>query len=285
MFKFRSRQQRFHNLRRFRAPSFVDFLSWQALRLFKGRPPDRKSFPLARVDLEFLKNNRQLGAATWIGHATLLVQIAGKNILTDPHFSDRASPVQWAGPKRVVAPAISMSDLPVIDMVILSHNHYDSLDANSIDGLVRREGGTETLFLVPAGLRDWFANRGVTQVIEFDWFDNHETEGLAITAVPVQHWSKRIFSPRDSSLWAGWIVEANGFKFFFAGDSGYTPFFKEIGARFGPFDLAAIPIGAYEPRWFMRFHHLSPEEAVKVHLDVKSKKSIAIHWGTFVLAD
>ena len=140
-------------------------------------------------------------------------------------------------------------------------------------------------FFVPLGLKDWFQDLGINRVVELDWWDQYEERELIITAVPVQHWSKRSPFSRNKTLWAGWVVQSKNFRFLFAGDSGYTPHFKEIGDKLGPFDLAAIPIGAYEPRWFMRPHHITPEEAVQVHLDVRSKKSVAIHWGTFILTD
>jgi L-ascorbate metabolism protein UlaG (beta-lactamase superfamily) len=240
---------------------------------------------LATNDPAFLKENRQKNTLTWVGHATVLLQLEGKNILTDPHFSERASPVQWAGPKRVVAPGLSMEDLPSIDVVIISHDHYDSLDKQSIVGLHTRPGGDKTSFFVPLRLKQWFQDLGVSQVYELDWWDSHEGDLLRITAVPVRHWSKRSPFSKNKTLWAGWVIQTQGFRFFFCGDTGYSPVFKEIGHRLGPFDLLAIPIGAYEPRWFMRHHHIMPEEAVQVHLDVGSKRSVAIHWGTFVLTD
>ncbi len=182
-------------------------------------------------------------------------------------------------------PGLSLQDLPPIDVVVISHNHYDSLDRNSIINLFSRYGGEETLFFVPLGLGAWFKNLGISRVFELDWWDQREAEGLNVMAVPVQHWSQRIFMARNTTLWAGWAIQSKNFKFFFAGDSGYTSLFKEIGQELGPFDLSAIPIGAYEPRWFMRHHHLNPDEAVQVHLDLGSKKSVAIHWGTFILTD
>ena len=267
-------------------PGFVDFLKWRWSRFLKSRPPgERSRFHLADTDREFLKTNRTRTTLTWIGHATLLLQLGGKNILTDPHFSQRASPVQWAGPKRVVAPGLSMQDLPPIDVVVISHNHYDSLDRNSIMNLFNRDGGEDTMFFVPLGLSAWFKKLGVKRVFELDWWDRCEANGLNLIAVPVQHWSKRIFEPGNTTLWAGWVIQSKDFRFFFLGDSGYAPLFKEIGQKLGPFDLSAIPIGAYEPRWFMRGHHMDPDEAAQVHLDLRSKKSVAMHWGTFILTD
>ncbi len=247
--------------------------------------PESFNFPLAKNDPVFLKNNRLKTTLTWIGHATMLLQLRGRNILTDPHFSDRASPVQWVGPKRVVPPGLSLEDLPAIDIVVISHDHYDSLDTSSILSLANRPAGDRTTFYVPLGLKAWFNDLGIKRVFELDWWDSRKADNLEIIAVPVHHWSKRILVSRNRTLWAGWVIKAHDFSFFFAGDSGYKPIFKEIGHRLGPFDLSAIPIGAYEPRWFMRHHHMSPGEAVQVHLDVGSKKSVGMHWGTFPLTD
>lgn len=265
---------------------FLDFLKWRWGRLWKEIPgPEDYDFPLANNDLAFLRGNRQDITATWIGHATLLLQLKGKNILTDPQFSQRASPVSWAGPKRVVQPGLALEDLPPIDMVLISHNHYDSLDKQTLLKLRNREGGEETTFFVPLGLKGWFGDLGISRVFEMDWWDQRQEENLKVIAVPTQHWSSRSFFSRNKTLWAGWVVSAANFRFFFVGDSGYAPLFKEIGRKLGPFDLAAIPIGAYEPRWFMKRYHMNPEEAVQVHVDVGARRSVAIHWGTFMLTD
>lgn len=265
---------------------FLDFFKWRWGH-FWGDIPDAGDygFPLASPDTEFLRHNRNHTTLTWIGHATLLLQLHGRNILTDPQFSPRASPVQWAGPQRAVPPVPALADLPPIDAVIISHDHYDSLDLDSIRALHARPGGEQTLFLVPLALGDWFRDQGITRVVELDWWDAHEAHGLRYVAVPTRHWSKRTLFGRNKTLWAGWAVLAPDFRFLFVGDSGYTPQFREIGARLGPFDLTAIPIGAYEPRWFMRRHHINPQEAVQTHLDVQARRSVAIHWGTFILTD
>jgi N-acyl-phosphatidylethanolamine-hydrolysing phospholipase D len=276
----------FKNVYSYEEPGFVDFLKWRWSRLWKETPkPDDYHFPLANNDPAFLGANREITTLTWIGHATVLFQLEGNNILTDPHFSERASPVQWVGPRRVVPPGLALKDLPPIDIVVISHDHYDSLDTQSIVKLYEREGGKETTFFVPLGLKSWFKSLGIIKVVEMDWWDQYEASGLNIIAVPVHHWSQRTPFSKNRTLWAGWAIQSTNFRFFFCGDSGYTPIFKEIGAQLGPFDLSAIPIGAYEPQWFMRYHHISPEEALQVHLDIRSRKSVAIHWGTFVLTD
>ena len=275
----------FHNLDTFRGPDFYDFLRWHFSAKNNDRSTNAPPFALAQNDTVFLQNNRTENTVTWIGHATVLLQLNGINILTDPQFSERASPVQWAGPRRVVPPGISIDDLPIIDIVIISHDHYDSLDTNSIQNLYKRRGGHETKFFVPLGLKSWLNKQGVSRVFELDWGDIHKENYFSITAVPVQHWSKRGIFSSNKTLWVGWIIHFENFNFIFVGDTGYTTYFKKIGREFGPFDLAAIPIGAYEPRWFMHYYHISPEEAVQIHIDLHAKKSIAIHWGTFKLTD
>jgi len=276
----------FKNLDSSEGGGFIDLLKWQWERFRKGLPPKRVyDFPLAQSDPAYLRSNREKTTITWIGHATVLLQLKGKNILTDPQFSQRASPFQWIGPKRVIQPGLVLRDLPAIDIVVISHDHYDSLDDATIMNLFTRDSGENIIFLVPLGLKKHFRDLGISRVQEMDWWDADNAGGLEFIAVPVKHWSKRLFTARNETLWAGWVIRSKDFSFFFAGDSGYTHLFKEIGQRLGPFDLAAIPIGAYEPRWFMRWFHINPEEAVQVHLDVRSRKSVAIHWGTFVLSD
>lgn len=275
-----------HNYHKSPTPGFLDLLKWRWERGGKDIPAvESYQFPLAKNDPEFLRSNDRETTLTWIGHATVLLQLNGKNILTDPNFSERASPTQWAGPKRVVPPGLPLKDLPRIDAVVLSHDHYDSLDSSTVWELFNRPGGDKTTFFVPLRLKEWFEDLGIQRVVEMDWWDRRQFDGLEIIAVPVHHWSKRGFFGRNQTLWAGWVIRSNDFSFLFAGDSGYTPHFKEIGDKLGPFDLAAIPIGAYEPRWFMKHYHITPEEAVRVHLDTRSKKSVAIHWGTFILTD
>ena len=276
----------FRNLYGYERHGFSDLIKWRWQRLWQNRPkPESYAFPLAKNDPTFLRSNTDKITLTWIGHATLLLQLDGKNILTDPVFSQRASPVQWAGPKRVVSPGLAFENLPPIDRVVISHDHYDALDKPTILKLHQRKGGADTVFFVPLGFKNWFHDLGISNVVELDWWEQHPQKGLKITAVPVQHWSKRSLFSRNKTLWAGWVVQTERFRFFFCGDSGYSPHFKEIGARIGPIDLAAIPIGAYEPRWFMRRHHMNPEEALQAHEDIKAKKSIGIHWGTFILTD
>jgi L-ascorbate metabolism protein UlaG (beta-lactamase superfamily) len=273
---------------RFRNPDpkedhgFFQFLRWRWERLWKETPSaDSYDFPLGENDPAFLRSNRDKTTLTWIGHATLLFQIQGVNILTDPHFSERASPVQWGGPKRVVPPAIDLETLPHVDFVLISHDHYDSLDVTTVKRIYARPTGDKTTFFVPLGLKKWFAQLGIANVIEMDWWDEYAIDGLRLVATPMQHWGKRSPFTRNEHLWASWVIVADGFRFYFGGDTGYSPHFKETGERFGPFDLSALPIGAYEPRWFMKYHHINPDEAAQAHRDLRSKLSVAMHWGDF----
>ena len=234
--------------------------------------------PRVPVDMGSIENPVSI-QATWIGHSTYLIQANGVNILTDPVFSERASPVSWAGPKRYTSPAIPVEALPPIDYVVISHNHYDHLDLPSIKAI-----GNDPLWLVPLKNREVLESVGVTNVVELDWWETHEVGPWKFTATPVQHWSARGLSDRFDCLWAGWVAKTEGFNFYFAGDTGYNEKdFIETGERLGPFDLSLIPIGAYAPRWFMKTMHVNPEEAVNIHQDVQSRFSLAIHWGTFPL--
>jgi L-ascorbate metabolism protein UlaG (beta-lactamase superfamily) len=221
---------------------------------------------------------------TWIGHATLLLQLGGLNVLTDPHLTGRASPFSFLGPKRKVPPALSLEELPRIDVVLISHNHYDHLDRPTVVGLARQPGGSPRFF-VPLGMKAWFADEGIEDVVEQDWWQHSDYRGLRIHQVPAQHFSARGLFDRNEVLWGGFVVEHPGFRFYFAGDAGYGPDFADIGARFGSIDLAALPIGAYEPRWFMKAMHIDPAEAVQAQQDLRARYAVAMHWGTFEMTD
>ena len=244
------------------------------------KPAGGYRFETARPEVDFLRANRTETTVTWIGHATVLLQASGVNVLTDPQFSERASPVTFAGPKRVVPPVPALSELPPIDAVLISHDHYDHLDLASVQALAAQPGGSPRFF-AGLGTKSWLEAQGVTNVTELDWWDTVEFRGLELHFVPVQHWSKRTLTDANERLWGGWVVRNPAFSFFFTGDTGYSRDFADIGARFGGFDLSAIPIGAYEPRWFMKTMHVDPGESVRIHRDVKSRASLGIHWGTF----
>jgi L-ascorbate metabolism protein UlaG (beta-lactamase superfamily) len=237
-------------------------------------------FDVIAPDIAFLKSNRTIDTLTWIGHASLLLQQGGVNILTDPHLTARASPVSFAGPKRVVAPALDFADLPHIDVVVISHNHYDHMDAGTLTRLASQPGGPPRYF-VGLGLRRWFDAHGISTAEELDWWDSRVVNGLTITFVPVQHWSKRTLWDANETLWGGWVIESPQLRFFHAGDAGYSADFADIRARFAPIDVAALPIGGYAPRWFMGINHLDPDDAVTVHRDLEARYSVGMHWGTF----
>ena len=267
---------------------FWDFIKWRWEKLFKDIPgAEAYHFEIDTKNHDILKANTEKSTLAWIGHATFLIQFSGLNILTDPQFSERASPVSWAGPKRVVPPGLSVEELPDIDAVVISHDHYDSLDLASVIALSKHNIQRPLTFIVPLGMKNWFDELELESitVVELDWTESYTIHNVTFTAEPVQHWSKRTLFDTNERLWASWVIENNDNRIFFAGDSGYVKHFKEIGKKYGNFQLALIPIGAYEPRWFMKSHHVNPEEAVKIHKDLYSEYSVAMHWGTFILTD
>ena len=218
---------------------------------------------------------------TFVNHSTFLIQHQGVNILTDPIWSERCSPFQFAGPARMRPPGIPFDNLPKIDVVLISHNHYDHLDENTVIEIQKKWA---PLFIVPLGLKKVMEKMTCTRVFEIDWWESTNFDQLKIKAVPTNHFSSRGMFDRDVTLWAGYIIESNFKKMYFLGDGGYSDIFKTIGEREGPFDLSFIPIGAYLPEWFMSPIHISPIQAIQVHQDVRSQKSIAMHFGTFPLA-
>jgi N-acyl-phosphatidylethanolamine-hydrolysing phospholipase D len=284
--------------------SLGDVLRWQLQRI-RGRLPPAPAVPTpqAMADLDFIRRNALAGAqmtpaVTWVGHATMLVQASGLNVLTDPIFSKRASPVQFAGPARAHPPGIALKDLPHIDVVAISHNHYDHLDRASVRSLAQQTGGPP-LYLVPLGLKSWLAPLGITRAVELDWWEGHThaaADGRAVEFLltPAQHWSGRSLSDRNQTLWGGWAVMGADFHWYFTGDTGYSRDFTDVrqklaghqtAAQGGGFDVALIAVGACLPRWFMKDQHVDLHEAVQIHLDLGAKRSVGVHWGTFALAD
>ncbi|SFC92988.1 MBL fold metallo-hydrolase [Massilia yuzhufengensis] len=243
--------------------------------------------PIATVqpDLGFIHANKAQPALTWIGHATFLLQTGnGVNILTDPVFDQRASPLSFAGPKRQQPPGVALADLPHVDAVLISHSHYDHLSVDSLRALYRQPGGPPMLF-APLGIDLWLAENITggekAHITRLDWWDKAAFRGLDLQLLPVHHWSSRTPWDRNETLWGAWAVTRPGFSFFFSGDLGYSKDIQDIAARFtGGFDLAAIGIGAYQPVWY-RNSHVSPDEAVRIHRELRVRHSVGMHWGTF----
>ena len=236
-------------------------------------------------DGAFLRKNARHSTptVTWVGHATLLVQLEHVTLLTDPNWSNRPSPVPGLGPKRFVEPGLKIEDLPPIDFVLISHNHYDHLDLPTLRALAKRN--PDTVFFIPMGNGDLLRSQGITEVQELDWGESSSYKGTTIHCLPSQHWSKRSLTDDRKALWSSWAVTGSERRFYFAGDTGYFPGFEEIGRKLGPFDLAAVPIGAYEPRAMMLESHMNPEEAVRAAQDLRAERALAIHFGTFDLSD
>ncbi|EOW6732890.1 MBL fold metallo-hydrolase [Cronobacter dublinensis] len=262
-----------------------DLRRWQDERKAQGlpRPPADGYEAFIRQWWQPAVIEGEVDGVWWLGHATLLIRLNGRYLLTDPLFSRRASPVSFYGPARKTPLPLELAGLPRLDAVLISHNHYDHLDNSTIRRLAKRF--PDAAYFVPLGLKGWFTKRGITNVTELDWWESKAWEGLQITAVPAQHWSMRTPWDRNRSLWCGWVTESASQRFWFSGDSGYTPELLEIPRRLGPLTGAAIPIGAYAPRWFMAPHHMDPQHAVELWQHVGRPLAIPIHWGVFELAD
>ena len=223
-------------------------------------------------------------ALHFINHSSFLIQCGATNILVDPVFSERTSPVQWLGPRRVRRPGFPKEQLPKIDLVLLSHNHYDHMDMPFLRWLAARQDCT---FLMALGDAQLMVDAGIHRVREFDWWESMTMPEVPVTCTftEVQHFSGRSVHDRNRSLWGGWMIDSPQGRIYFAGDTGYGPHFAKTAEKLGPPDLALLPIGAYEPRWFMRNVHMNPDDAVRAHLDLNAAQSVGMHWGTFQLTD
>ncbi len=272
----------FSNLNKVKARGMWDIIKWSVTgdpgewRVISeeehtyGSPPD-PAIDNGRVSI------------TFVNHATFLIQADGVNILTDPIWSNRASPFQWIGPKRMRPPGIRFEDLPEIHAVIISHNHYDHLDIATVKRLQQQ---FDPLFITPLGVSAYLNEEGIRRTAELDWWQERPlNDDITLASVPAQHFSGRGLSDRDKTLWCGYVVKTPSGNIYFAGDTGYDGFFGEIGQRYAPIRTALIPIGAYRPRWFMSPIHVDPEEAVLIHKDLNAETSIGMHFGTFPLAD
>lgn len=269
-------------------PAYARPPFWTRITFFVSRVwsttfnPKVARLPIVPNDGQALRANQREATVTWVGHATLLIQLDGVNVLTDPQWSDRASPVSFAGPRRVTRPGLAFDALPPIHVVVISHDHYDHLDAATIRRLA---AVPRPLFVVPLGLKAWFADLGITEVVELDWWQETTVRGLTLTCVPAQHFSGRALWDTNRRLWSGWVVAGRGRRLFFSGDTGYDDVFRTIGERLGPFDLAAISIGTYVPAAIMALTHTTPEESLRLFADVRGRHFVPIHWGSFDLAD
>jgi L-ascorbate metabolism protein UlaG (beta-lactamase superfamily) len=271
--------KRFYNPNAPQAPGFPGLIRWK-LSTRPERSPHfvsdvEQCIPPRRIEGPELRT-------TLVNHSTVLLQQKNFNILTDPIWSERTSPFSWIGPRRRRNPGVSWENLPPIETVLLSHNHYDHLDLPTLRRLAARGGST---FIVPAGVAKLLRSKNIGPVHELDWGESHSLPGFTIHSVPALHFSSRGLFDRNSTLWCGYMIESPGRLVYFAGDTAFGPHFAQIREMFGPPELALLPIGAYQPRWFMSPVHMAPEEAVKAHEILGAKTSIAIHHGTFQLAD
>jgi len=271
----------FHNPELEKTPDrrgFRELLRWQLDRRGRGVWPSQVIDPVYPPPT---KPGPGEAVITFIGHASFLLQLPGITLITDPHFSTHASPVRGIGPRRVRAPGIALQDLPPIDVVLVSHNHYDHLDLPSLRALQRAHAPKSVTllgnarFMAPSGL----------QALELDWWQDIEIGELRITATSARHFSRRGLLDGNRALWGGFMLHHSGGAVFFAGDSGAGPHWAQIGAKLGAPDLALLPIGAYEPRWLMKPVHMNPDEALEAHVALAARQSIAMHFGTFRLTD
>ena len=257
--------------------AFIGRRTWQgftAPRVFDA--------PRVANDGAALRATPPTTAITWIGHATLLVQVDGLSILTDPQWSDRAGPTSFIGARRLSPPGLAFESLPRIDVVVISHDHYDHLDLPTVQRLAATH---DPLFLVPLGLAGWFRDNGMPHVEELDWWHEREHRGVRFVCVPAQHFAQRSLWDANKRLWASWAILGRERRLYFGGDTGYFDGFAEAGRRLGPFDVAALAIGAYMPAFIMKWVHTTPEEAVQAFVDLGARRMLAMHWGTFDLAD
>ncbi len=259
------------------APSLGVVFPFFAEKIWTMLTTEKVGAPFVAYDAEAMLENPSI---TWIGHSTMLVRMDGATFLTDPIFSERASPVGFAGPKRLQPPGIPIDRLPPVDFVTLSHDHYDHTDVRSIELLAKRG----TVFVAGLGMGDVVRGAG-GEVVELDWGQSTRIRGVEIHCVPAQHFSGRGIAGRDRRLWASWVVAGPTRRFYHAGDTGYFAGFRAIGERFGPIDLAAVPIGAYLPTEIMKFVHLDPDEAVRAVVDLGARRAVGMHWGTFDLTE
>ena len=268
--------------------SWIVRLPWVVGRLLgifggaEAAPPLDHVLPHDQV-LAQLKATKGRNTVTWVGHMTALLRLDGKTVLTDPWFTDYASPIRPLGIKRYVPPALGLDELPPIDFVVISHSHFDHLDLPSIEGLARRERITA---IVPLGLGHYFRERGYGRVMELDWEERVEVDGMTFMALPVVHWSKRSLFATNDTLWTGFAIESpGGARLYFGGDAEYGPIYATLAERYGGFDLALLSIGAFLPRTVMDGAHCVPEDCLRIGVDLKAHTQLGLHWGTAQMGD
>lgn len=275
----------FKNLHAEKENGFFDYwyMRWFSDVDWQDQAEQAHLIPTAEPNMDAIEApDPDVRQVTWIGHSTFLLQYQGLTVLTDPIFSDRASPVSFAGPTRLTPLPLPLEALPPVDAVVISHDHYDHLDEASIKAL-----GPDVHYYVPLKLKGWFLQQGIEaeRVTELDWWQSASDGALAVHATPSQHWSGRSLWDRFETLWASYVIDIGDWRLWFGGDTGYNEFqFKDIGERFGPIDLALNPVGAYLPRWFMEMPHVDPYQATLIHRDIGARQSVTMHWGAFQLA-
>jgi N-acyl-phosphatidylethanolamine-hydrolysing phospholipase D len=268
-------------------PQGGDVGDWASFFVRRFGPQDPVMVPVGHV-LDPAKAAAGLGqlersdTLTWLGHASFLIQLDGRRVLTDPFLADHASPLPPLGPKRFAGPGLTPAMLPRVDLLLISHNHYDHLDLPTIEAL---DGKDRIEVIVPLGLGHHFTSRGYSRVRELDWHDEVAVAGLRVRALPAIHFSKRGLFDRNQTLWCGYAIEGRTCRVHFAGDTGYGPVFTELGKDLRPFDLSLLPIGAYEPRLLMRAVHANPEEALQIGQQLRARRLVGMHWGTISLTD
>lgn len=256
----------------------LDLFKWKFLSKFKQWPTN------IEIRQQKILENRVLhgeGSITFINHSTVLIQLDGLNILTDPVWAKRTSPVSWAGPARVKKAGIKLEDLPQIDVVLISHNHYDHMDIETLKKLYEKD---KPLFIVGLGNTQYLKDENISNIVELDWNGTKKIKGVSFEFSKCQHWSRRGAFDYNFALWGSFSILGSK-KIYFAGDTGYSSHFQEASRKNGKYDLALLPIGAYEPKWFMKTAHMNPEEAVQAFVDLKAKKAVGIHFGTFQLTN
>ncbi len=258
---------------------FLDIIKW---RLTSDRSPWPENLASSYGETPPERFKNQGIHYTVINHSSVLIQVDGVNILTDPIWSERCSPFSWIGPRRVISPGLRLDQLPPIDIILISHNHYDHLDIPTLQKICRKN---DPAVLTGMGNAELLEENGIKNTIELIWWQSETQKDLEFHFVPAMHFSGRGLIDRNKTLWGGFVIQTSRGSIYFAGDTGYGGFLKYVNERFGPFALAFLPIGAYRPQWLMQDVHLDPEQAVQVHKELKIERSVGIHFGTFQLSD